>query len=156
MPPDVPKDGFLVQNKVGRLIEARVFGLRTRDDADRYTRELGLVRMALPASVRPILCADHRPVVVYAEPAADRLVELFKQMNQRLERVAIVVARSNATLAMQLNRFVREASNAARRVVHDAADAEVHLGSVLTAEERTRLRDFLAEFTPPAVRRDPP
>lgn len=144
---------YLIENRVGRLVEARVFELRTREDVDDYSRDLGIQVLRMPRSVRPILCADHRPVAVYAQPAADRLVELFQHMNTRLERVAVVVARSNATLAMQLQRIVREAAYNARRVVHDAEDAHAHLAPVLRPDELARMRDFLGEFTGPSSSR---
>lgn len=136
---------YVVHNSVGRLLEARVFWLTTRRDVDDYSRDLGLQLMRMPREVQPVLCADHRPVAIYPEPAADRLVELFTQMNTRLERVAILVARSNATLFMQLNRIVREAHYNARRVVHTAEEAHAHLAPVLEPPELARMREFLAE-----------
>jgi len=144
---------YRIENRVGRLVEARVFDLRSREDVDDYSRDLGIQVMRMPRSVRPILCADHRPVAVYPQPSADRLVELFTTMNTRLERVAIVVARSNATLAMQLQRIVREAANNARRVVHDAENAHAHLAPVLLPDELARMRDFLDEFNGPTSSR---
>ena len=101
--------------------------------------------MRMPREIRPVLCADHRPVGIYPQAAADRLIELFTQMNSRLERVAILVSRTNATLYMQLNRIVREASYTARRVVHTAEEAHAHLAPVLAPAELARMRDFLAE-----------
>lgn len=136
---------YAIQNAVGRLLEARVFWLKTRQDVDDYSRDIALHLMRMPREVRPVLCADHRPVAIYPEAAADRLVELFTQMNARLERVAIIVARSNATLAMQLNRIVRQANYTARRVVHTAEDAHAHLAPVLEPAELGRVRDFLDE-----------
>ena len=144
---------YIIENRVGRLVEARVFELRTREDVDDYWRDLGIQIMRMPRTMRPILCADHRPVAVYAQPAADRLIELFTTMNARLERVAVVVARSNATLAMQLQRIVREAAYNARRVVHDAEDAHAHLAPVLAPDELARMRDFLGEFSGPTSSR---
>ncbi len=147
--PHSAQQRYVIANRVGRLIEARVFELRTREDVDVYSRDLGIEVMRMPRSVQPILCADHRPVAVYAQPAADRLVELFTHMNTRLERVAVVVARSNATLAMQLQRIVREAAYTARRVVHDAEDAHAHLAPVLKPDELARMREFLGEISGP-------
>jgi hypothetical protein len=81
------------------------------------------------------------------------LIELFTHMNTRLERVAVVVARTNATLAMQLQRIVREASYNARRVVHNAEDAHAHLAPVLRPDELASMRDFLGEISgPPSSR----
>ncbi|MBX3205332.1 MAG: hypothetical protein KF764_09695 [Labilithrix sp.] len=144
---------YLIQNRAGRLIEARVFDLRTREEVDAYSHDLGIQVMRIPRAVRPVLCADHRRVAVYSQAAADRLVELFTHMNTRLERVAVVVARSNATLAMQLQRIVREAAYDARRVVYDAEDAHAHLAPVLAPDELACMRDFLDEVSgPPSSR----
>jgi hypothetical protein len=69
-------------------------------------------------------------------------------MNRRLVRVAILVARTNATLTLQLTRIVREAGNEHRRVFHDAGQALVHLAPVLDDAERNRVRNFLDERPP--------
>jgi hypothetical protein len=142
------EDRYAIQNAVGRLLEARVSSLRTRLDVDDYSRDIGLHLMRMPRDVRPVLCADHRPVAIYPEAAADRLVELFTQMNARLERIAILVARTNATLYMQLNRIVREAGYTARRVVHTSEEAHAHLAPVLAPAELARMREFLDELKP--------
>jgi hypothetical protein len=142
---------YVVQNRVRRLVEARVFGLATREEVDAYSRDIGIQVMRVPREMRPVLCADHRPVGIYPAAAADRLVELFTQMNTRLERVAIIVARSNATLAMQLNRIVREAKYTARRVVHTAEEAHAHLAPVLEPDELARMREFLDELAPSSL-----
>lgn len=67
-------------------------------------------------------------------------------MNTRLVRVAILVARSNATLTLQLNRIVREAGYENRRVFFDAEPAAAWLDPELTAEENRRVDEFLAEL----------
>ena len=139
------EERYAIQNTVGRLLEARVFWLTTQRDVDDYSRDIGLNLMRMPREIRPVLCADHRPVGIYPQAAADRLIELFTQMNSRLERVAILVSRTNATLYMQLNRIVREASYTARRVVHTAEEAHAHLAPELAHAELARMRDFLAE-----------
>jgi hypothetical protein len=139
------EERYAIQNAVGRLLEARVFALTTPRDVDDYSRDIALQLMRMPRDVRPVLCADHRPVAIYPEAAADRLVELFTQMNTRLDRVAILVSRTNATLFMQLNRIVREANYNARRVVHTPEEAHAHLAPVLEPAELARMREFLAE-----------
>ena len=127
---------------MGRLVEARVFNLRTVADVDQYTAAFSpdLLKVG-----DPVLCADHRPVVIYPPDVADRLVRLFKTMNSRLYRVAILVSRSNATLVMQLQRIVRESANPSRRVFFDAVEAEQFLTPVLQTSERARLHVFLNE-----------
>ena len=100
------------------------------------------------SSPHPVLCADHRPVRIYPQAVTDRLIELFVEMNTRLERVAILVSQTNATLFLQLQRIVREAGYENRRVFHEPEDALPHLGAGLDADELASARAFLAEYTP--------
>jgi hypothetical protein len=132
--------------RAGRLIEARVFHLRDVQEINAYSAALGAHVAKLPGTLQPILLADHRPVVVYTQQVADRLAELFASMNSRLERVAILVARTNATLLLQLDRIAREAGNAHRRVFHAHTSALEHLQPALDAGENARARAFIAEW----------
>src|SRR5690349_10183911 len=90
---------FSLENRVDGLIEARVFTLPDLAAADSYAQTLADV-VAKVVRHGPVLCADHRPVVIYRQEVADRLAKLFSLMNSKLTRVAVVVSRSNATLAM--------------------------------------------------------
>ncbi len=143
---------FFVRQRVGRLIEARVFGLRSLEDVDAYSSAFGDELRRIPLNVAPILCADHRPVVIYSQPVTDKLVEMFQQLNARLERVAILAATSNATLVLQLQRVVRAAAYRNRRVFSDRGEAEAYLGAALGTPELQRMRDFLDELVPPSRR----
>jgi hypothetical protein len=139
-----PSADFTLANLTGRLLVARVHALRTRDDVDAYSKAIADRLKTMPSS--PVLCADHRPVVIYPQVVADRLVELFVSMNTQLERIAIISARSNATLVLQLERLVREAKFPNRKVFYAPAEAERHLAASLGADEITRARSFLAEW----------
>lgn len=133
---------FELSTKVGRLIEARVLRLTTREDADAYSR--ALAQEVRHHRAAPILVADHRPVAIYPQAAADRLIELFQDMNSRLERIAILVAPTNATILMQLERIAREAGFEKRKVFREPTQALVHLGQSLNEAELDRARAFLA------------
>ncbi len=137
---------YTVEPSVGRLIEARVFRLVTREDADEYSRALSRVVSSM-AGVAPVLCADHRPVRVYPQAPADRLAELFTHMNSRLESVAILISPTNATLGLQLDRIVREVKNDQRRAFRSTSDALAHLGSSLNDREMAQASRFLASWT---------
>ena len=133
---------FTVEIQAGGLFEARVRQLKTAEHALAYARSLGdVVRQSSGRAL--VLCADHRPVVVYSQPVADQLAALFGDMNSVLTRIAVLVAPTNATLRMQLERVVREAQNPSRRVFQIAADAETFLGEELDPRERARLKLFL-------------
>jgi hypothetical protein len=138
-----PETKFSIQTRVGRLLEARVFQLTTRGDADEYSVAIG--REVARHTQPPILLADHRPVQIYPQEASDRLVELFQQMNRRIERIAIIVAPTNATIYLQLQRLVREANFEARQVFKDVRPAIDHLALSLGKPELDRARAFLAE-----------
>ena len=135
---------YRVERRVGRLVEARVLSLRTREDADAYGA--AVLAETVRASGKPVLCADHRPANVYPPAAAERLVELFRPNNTRFARIAIIVPPTNATLLMQLERLTREAGFENRRVFRDATGALAHLAGVLEESELVRARAFLSEI----------
>lgn len=139
---------FTAEQRVGRLVEARVFSLRDRGEADQYSRDLGRVIVGSKTPLPPVLCADHRPVAVYSQDVSDRLSELFGVMNSKLARVAILVSPTNATLRMQLARIVREAGFTERRVFVEAREGQQFLDEVLDASERARLDQFLHSASP--------
>jgi hypothetical protein len=140
---------FTVEVRAGRLIEARIEALRNLERAAAYSGAFGQILQRGPAKERMILCADHRAVAVYPQQVTNELASLFGAMNQRLQRIALLVAPSNATLTMQLSRIVREAQNPERRVFFVMEEAETFLGEVLTVVERSRLAQFLrSEPTP--------
>jgi hypothetical protein len=141
-----PAENFSLATKVGRLVEARVFALRSPKDVEDYGSAFGTHLMRLPQGSKAILCADHRPVTIYAQDVADRLLAMFKPLNAHLERVAILAAPSNATFAMQLDRIVRAAGYTARKVVYAPNEAVQHLAPVLTPQELNRMRAFLDEY----------
>ena len=133
-----------MEHRVGRLVEARVRSLVTREDADTYSRELGQLVTSLPRVPTPVLGAHHRPVGIYPPQVTERLVELFAQMNTHLDRIAVLLAPTNAVLSLQLERLVRAAGNDRRRVFQDATLAARYLKESLDAREGARARTFLS------------
>ena len=138
---------FTVDIRAGRLLEARVFSLKTAEDVLDYGAAIAAKIAKVPAPLTAVLCADHRPVRVYPQAAADELTSMFQRNNVRLERAALVIAPSNATLLLQLERIVREANFDKRRVFRDSASALEHLSASLDAVEQARASAFLAEWT---------
>jgi hypothetical protein len=136
---------FSVENRVGRLIEARVRRLSSVEDADAYGAEVLAKATAAVPRRGAVLCADHRPAGLYPPLVADRLVELFRPNNVRFERIAILVSPKNVILIMQLERLTREAGSDKRKVFQDALMATKHLAMALDAAELDRVRSFLLE-----------
>jgi hypothetical protein len=139
---------YRIENRTGCLIEARVYGLRNVEEAEAYAHDLGVQTLRIRGPRRPVLCADHRPVFIYPQPVAARLVGLFLRMNSHLDRAALLCARSNATLVLQLERLVREAAYAARRVCYTPEEMQAHLAPALDTAELARMREFLDEHAP--------
>jgi hypothetical protein len=139
--PDGPV--YTVENRVGRLVEARVVHIRTPDEVDAYFALSARLIAKLGGPV--VLCADHRPVRIYTSEVADRFLESLRHVNALLERVAIVVSPTNATLTMQLERLVRAAEFDARRVTTAPEAAAAYLSECLEVAEVARLRAFLRE-----------
>jgi hypothetical protein len=135
---------FTVEVRAGRLLQARVYALPTVEAAQRYSAVIRTHTTPLAAK-GPILCADHRPVVVYPPAVADYLAGLFRDMNSILTRIAVVAAPTNATLSMQLGRIIRDAKNPSRRLFTNPAEARSFLHEVLTKEERDAVDQFLRE-----------
>lgn len=142
------RETFSCEIREGRLIEARVHALKRPEEARAYSAALGQVVQDHIArgGGGPVLCADHRPVVIYAPAVADELARLFGQMNAHLQRVAIIAAKSNATLVMQLGRIIREAGNPKRQLFYAATDVTEFLAGDLDSAERARAQAFLAEL----------
>jgi hypothetical protein len=132
---------FTVERRTARLVEARVFRLATLADVDEYGQAFTPGMLA----GRPTLLADHRPVAIYPQDVAAKMVDLFASLNRRWERAALVVAPTNATLLMQMQRVVRESQNPSRRVFTNAPEACRFLGEILSEAEVTRATQFLDE-----------
>jgi hypothetical protein len=62
--------------------------------------------------------------------------------------VAIVIAESNATMSLQLERIVRESQNPSRRVFTGPGEALRFLGETLETLELARASRFLSEAPP--------
>jgi hypothetical protein len=141
----VSKARYDVTCRVGRLVEARVYALRSRADADAYGADVLAAARGCSPGKAPVLCADHRAAGIYPVDAADRLIELFRPNNSVFERIAILVSSANATLQMQLERLTREVGFGNRRVFREAKGAIEHLAPALDARELARARAFLHE-----------
>jgi hypothetical protein len=73
-----------------------------------------------------------------------RVVEVFKTDNPRIERSAILI-NQGATFGLRIERFVAEAGSSARRCFRDTFDMKAFLGGLLTRQEHGRLAQFLGE-----------
>ncbi len=137
---------FVVERGVGRVVHAKVTGLASAAEVEDYRLAFQPHLRAIEAGgERPVLWADHRAVRIYAQPVADAITRMFTSLNVHWLRVAILVAQSNATLAMQLTRIARESENASRQVFFESERAFGFLAEILTADELAGVRAFAAK-----------
>jgi hypothetical protein len=134
---------FTVERRIGRLVEVRVQSIRTPVDADLFTREV--TASVSRTSTRSILCADHRSVPIYPPFVVSKLIVLFATINSHLDRAGLLIAPSNATFAMQMDRILREAQNPHRRMFYDPDQMVAWLSEILTDAEASRMRTFVAK-----------
>ena len=134
---------FTVESKVGRLLEIRGETLRSPTDVERMVKMIRADVGLRPRTESVVICADYRPLTVFADDVAEAYRSMLLQFNPRVARSVILVAKNGAVAQLQLTRLVREAENADRRVVNDPAAARTWLGEVLTPQERARLAEFV-------------
>jgi hypothetical protein len=135
---------YTAECKIGRLVEARLFTLRT---VDQVTDFQGAMRRAfVEAGPRSIICADWRAANLLAPEVSDALVGLLRTGNSFFERSAILLSPDEAIFNMQVERVVREAASPGRRTFRDMTKLRVWLAEVLDADERRRMNEFLREY----------
>jgi hypothetical protein len=91
-----------------------------------------------------LICGDYRCLTVLTPAVSDTLLDTYNVANAKLERAALLVPHRTPLLRAQVEKLIRSAQNANRRLCSDEADVRAWLASRLDAEERTRLEQFLA------------
>ena len=122
-------------------MEVRVQSLRTRTDAELFMQE---IRSCVSrTATRSIICADHRAAPIYPPVVVSQLIALFASINPHVDRAGLLIAPSNATLSMQVERILRETSNPLRRMFFDPDEMAAWLAEIQTETEASRMRAFL-------------
>ncbi|MCU1279972.1 MAG: hypothetical protein JWM53_3518 [bacterium] len=136
---------FTVANHVGRLIEVRIKPPLRKEQAARFMQEVVRVSAAHPTFVA---CTDLRASTRTTDPdTIDVIAGIMRSESPRVERTALIVSAASSTLLLQLDRLVKSAGAAQRRIFRTRQEAESWLDEVLDDAERERLRAFLDEGT---------
>jgi hypothetical protein len=131
-----------IEIKVGRLLEARLVAPVSLEDLEEAHQILERLFGAHPEKL--VLVADYRRATVFTPEVADRLLQIFRSFNHRIERSGALVS-AGAVFSMQIERLVANANNPARRTFRDPFEMKAFLGSALNRDEHIRLAQFLAE-----------
>lgn len=137
-----------VENTTGRLVEVRLASPLTPEEVQQFARELQAVIGRIRSKYIGVV--DLREAHVFPPAVADALIQLLSAASTRVERTAMLIGES-ATFALQVERVIRSASSENRRAFRNPDELKTWLDDVATADERLRLKQFLA--TGPAPRK---
>jgi len=128
----------------GRLLEIDVAaGFDQPSDID---DQIQLIVAALRnAPPKVVIAADWRPCRLFTPETSDRAIRLFSDLNQRIERSAILHRMDQPTSVLQVLRLIRETHFDRRRVFTNLDDAYAWLDPALNSAEQQRLREFYAQ-----------
>ncbi len=138
---------ILIANRVGRLVEIRHLPPGEARDFDEAaaTRFVALLE-SIPGAV---MCLDLRRTQVLPAHLAKLMPDYMKRAEGHFEAAAYIASLESPTLFMQIRRLVSQTANPTRRVFSEAAAAIDWLDEKLDANERRRVRAFLAEADKP-------
>jgi hypothetical protein len=131
--------------RVGRLLEIRAeAGYRSTADVDLLFDmiETELIKIARPRQV--VTVVDWRRCPVMEAKAAERMLERIVGTNPRTERSAALATAKAPVAILQFMRLIRESRNPDRRMFLNPPELITWMDEVLDAEEKQRLREFLA------------
>jgi len=129
--------------RVGRLLEAELRAPLSQHDVEAFRQETRLALLSLPwpaVAVTILVGLEMMPVEF-----ADKLIEMVRRDNPRIERNGMLVRRLSSGVGLQAGRIVREGLLNDRRIFDDKEALAAWLGEVLTEPEKARLAAVLAE-----------
>jgi hypothetical protein len=133
--------------KVGRLVELRIESPFAMTDFGPFRERLGKLLQSAPGKV--VACTDLRRANVFAKDVADTWITIMRGDNPKMERSAFLVT-AGGLFGGQIERMINEAGSPIRKVFRESLDLKVWLGTALTADEKTRVTQFLNEISPSA------
>jgi hypothetical protein len=151
----LPFPGSVLVNTVaiiqGRLLEIRAdAGYRSVQDVEQVTRAIQRESIKVPLQVRSVTVVDWRRCPIMSDDASAKLIEHMRSSNARVERSAALASQKSSIAVLQFLRMVRESAHPDRRLFFEPEPLIDWLAEVLTPEELTRLREFLAQTTAPS------
>jgi hypothetical protein len=134
-------DMITCECKVGRFLEIRFVPPVALEDLVDFAGKLA--RISREVKENFIGCTDFSLVNIMRPEMADRMIEMLKRDNPRLERNAALLSQQRAGLRMQIERIIRESKHPGRRAFDNTVEMIPWLDESLNEVERARLRFFL-------------
>jgi hypothetical protein len=139
---------------VGRLLEIRALGYRSKADVALLFKAIGSQIQAIPASTQVVIVTDWRYCPIMSEDAAEQILASMSKNNPRVLRSGALASRNAPIAVLQFLRLVRQSKHESRRLFFAEDALTSWLGEVLTDAERIRLAEFLSEPVQVEQRRD--
>ena len=135
---------------VGRLLEVRAdAGYRTPADVDAVFAAIGRELGKLPAHAQHVTVVDWRHCPLMAPEAAEYMLKAIAGTNSNTLRSAALASDDSPLAVLQFVRLIRDANLPDRKLFLHSEEMYKWLSEVLTAQERVRLKAFLAEAQQP-------
>jgi hypothetical protein len=132
---------FTVTLCVGRLIEVRIFHLSALETISRLSH-----RIVTEAGARPsVILGDYRRTRPFSQSVGDAWSRAMRGFNDNVAWSAILLARSNDTFNLQVERVVRCAGNPGRRLFYDERELRDWVAQRATAAELSRVDQIVCE-----------
>jgi len=133
---------FSVEMHVGRLIEIVMSSPLPLPEVEGLIRD---VRMNVMAASEPVLiCVRMERLRVMLPEATEPLLGMLRRDNPKVVRSGYLLAQRYGSLAMQVDRIVREANNPNRRWFTQLDELRTFIDEVARPDESARLAAFLA------------
>ena len=141
-PVDAQAENFVVDCKVGRLVQTR---LRSLQNARQVMQvQIAMAQALERAGKGAVVCSDWRMVDVFSPEVCDALVTMLTVTSGLVRRGAILLQPQKATFSLQVERVLRDGHNPERRSFRDSEKLLTWLAEVLEPGELTCASYFLA------------
>ena len=134
---------FTVQRHVDRLVEVQIFQLRGIVTLDEVSRRIVAAARATPTPA--VIFGDYRRARPFSQTVGDAWARAMRGFNEHLAWSALLLARSNETFNLQVERVVRCAGNPGRRLFCDAWELRAWVAQRATSAELLRIDQLVNE-----------
>jgi|GEM_PF-1214001 len=132
---------YTIESKVGRLVEVRFWTPILGEEPGAWRRDHE--RMIAAMLNTYVFFIDLADAPVFPPDMITAFKETMRN-ETRLLRMAFLLG-SSPTLALQMQRLVRDVQHPHRRIFREPREAEGYLSEILTLSERTRLHELAAD-----------
>jgi hypothetical protein len=131
--------------RVGRLLEIRALGYRSKADVALLFKAIGSQLQAVPPGTQIVAVTDWRYCPIMSEDAAEQILASMSKNNPRVQRSGALASQNAPIAVLQFLRLVRQSKHESRRLFFAEDALSRWLGEVLTDAEKIRLAEFLGE-----------